>query len=455
MMKKQLLEISPLASLKNNLYMKKIVKFLFIAIGFLVVNNVSAQSKSNTEEIMVNGFKVLYKPTNNQIVSARFFIKGGTANYAKEQEGIESVALDIATNGGSANYPKEKFYSQLDKMGSSIEGTSGLDAGNILMICLQKNFNATWDIFQDVINAPLMPEEEFQKSKEGGIANSKQSISNPDDYLTEMAMTDAFANLNYDKKPNGSEESLNKLTLELVKKHFEKIISKKQCFLVVIGKIDRKDLIEKVKKLTEKMPEGNFVAPKTKLLSIAQSTIKVEDRKLATNYIRGIMNAPAYGTSETYAMQIAFGILADHLFDEIRTKRSLSYAPSASYSTNINPYSNIYVSTTDPKQAVSVMIDELKKLKKEGFSEKEIKDQKSGYLTAYYMGLETNSAQTLGLGMAEVKGNWKNFNSFIENINKVSPKEVNTVFNKYIEGIRWSYLGDLSKVNSEIFLQKL
>jgi len=167
------------------------------------------------------------------------------------------------------------------------------------------------------------------------------------------------------------------------------------------------------------------------------------------------MNAPAYGTSETYAMQIAFGILADHLFDEIRTKRSLSYAPSASYSTNINPYSNIYVSTTDPKQAVSVMIDELKKLKKEGFSEKEIKDQKSGYLTSYYMGLETNSAQTLGLGMAEVKGNWKNFNSFIENINKVSPKEVNTVFNKYIEGIRWSYLGDLSKVNSEIFLQKL
>ena len=455
MMKKQLLEISPLASLKNNLYMKKIIKFLFIAIGFLVVNNVSAQSKSNTEEIMVNGFKVLYKPTNNQIVSARLFIKGGTANYAKEQEGIESVALDLATTGGSANYTKEEFNRQLDKMGSSIEGTSSLDAGNIMMTCIQRNFNATWAIFQDVINAPLMPEEEFKKSTEAAISSIKQSISNPDAYLTEMAMTDAFANLNYDKKPNGSEESINKLTLELVKKHYEKIISKKQCFLVVIGKIDRNDLIEKVKKMTEKMPEGNFVAPKTKLLSISQSTIKVEDRKLATNYIRGIMNAPAYGTAETYAMQLAFGILADRLFDEIRTKRSLSYAPSAGYSTNVNPYSNIYVSTTDPKQSVSVMIDELKKLKKEGFSEKEIKDQKSGYVTSYYMGLETNAAQTLGLGMAEVKGNWKNFNSFIENINKVNPKEVNAVFNKYIQGIRWSYLGDLSKVNSEIFLQKL
>ena len=455
MMKKQLLEISPLASLKNNLYMKKIIKFLFIAIGFLVVNNVSAQSKSNTEEIMVNGFKVLYKPTSNQIVSARLFIKGGTANYSKELEGVENIALDLVTTGGSATFSKDELNRLLDKMGSSIESNAGLDAANISMSCIQRNFNGTWAIFENIINAPLMPEEEFQKIKEAAISNVKQSISNPDAYLTEMAMTDAFANLNYDKKPGGSEESINKLSLELVKKHYEKIISKKQCFLVVIGKIDRNDLIEKVKKMTEKMPEGNFVAPKTKLLSIAQSTIKVEDRKLATNYIRGIMNAPAYGTAETYAMQIAFGILADHLFDEIRTKRSLSYAPSAGYSTNVNPYSNIYVSTTDPKQSVSVMIDELKKLKKEGFSEKEIKDQKSGYLTSYYMGLETNAAQTMGLGMAEVKGNWKNFNSFIENINKVNPKEVNTVFNKYIQGIRWSYLGDLSKVNSEIFLQKL
>ena len=435
--------------------MKKIFKYLFIAIGFLVVNNASAQSKSTTEELMVNGFKVLYKPTTNQIISARLFVKGGTANYPKEQEGIESIVLDLVTNGGSANYSKDELNRQLDKMGSSLESYAGFDAANISMSCIQRNFNATWAIFQDVINSPLMPDEEFQKIKESAISNVKQSISNPDAYLTEMAMADAFANLNYDKKPSGSEESINKLTLDLVKKHYEKIISKKQCFLVVIGKIDRQDLIEKVKKLTEKMPEGNFVAPKTKLLSIAQSTIKVEDRKLATNYIRGIMNAPAYGTAETYAMQIAFGILADRLFDEIRTKRSLSYAPSASYSTNINPYTNIYVSTTDPKQAVSVMIDELKKLKKEGFSEKEIKDQKSGYVTSYYMGLETNSAQTQGLGMAEVKGNWKNFNSFIENINKVNPKDVNIVFNKYIQGIRWSYLGDLSKVNSEIFLQKL
>jgi len=71
------------------------------------------------------------------------------------------------------------------------------------------------------------------------------------------------------------------------------------------------------------------------------------------------------------------------------------------------------------------------------------------------MGLETNAAQSNGLGNAEVKGSYKNYVDFISNINKVPAKDVNAVVKKYIQGIRWSYLGDLTKVKSDIFLQKL
>ncbi len=435
--------------------MKQTFKNIFIAASILIGGNALAQSKSTAEEIVVDGFKVIYKPSSNQIVSARFFIKGGTANYSKDLEGIETLTLDISSTGGTSKYSKSELNRQLDKMGSSIGSASNFDFSNVSLNCIQKNFNQSWEIFEDVITSPLFDQEEFAKNKESQISNVKQGISDPDTYLGDMAMTDAFANLNYDKKINGSEESLTKISLDDIKAHYKKIINKKQCFLVVVGKVDRADLIEKVKKMVIGFPEGNFTPIKPTLLNISQSTMNTEDRKIATNYIRGVMNAPAYGTSEAYAMQLAFGILADRLFDEIRTKRSLSYAPGAFYVTNINPSTNIYVSTTDPKQSVQVMIDELKKIRKNGFSEKEITDQKSSYVTTYYMGLETNAAQTQGLGSAESKGNWKNYNSFIDNMSKVSPKEVNAVFNKYITGIRWSYLGDLSQISSEIFLQKI
>jgi predicted Zn-dependent peptidase len=435
--------------------MKKIIVSIFSAAVLLITSTGIAQTKNTVEEIMVDGFKVIYKPTSNQIVSVRLFIKGGTSNYTKEQEGIENLMLDLITTSGTAKYPKSDYNRLLDKMGSTIGGNSGLDFGNIALNCVNRNFENSWSIFDEVINSPIFDEAEFKKQREAMVSNVQQEKSDPDSYLTEMAMNDAFANLNYDKNTNGSEESLNKLTLEDLKNHFKKVMNKKQTFLVVVGKIDKAQLIEKVKKLTKNMPVGNFIPAKQTMLTINKSTLNTEERKIATNYIRGVMNGAAYGTDEQYAMQLAFGILQDRLFDEIRTNRSLSYAPAAFYQTNMNPCSNVYVTTTDPDQAVQVIIDEIKKIKTVGFSTQEIENQKSSYVTTYYMGLETNAAQSQGLGINEVKGSYKNFNDFITNINQVPAKDVNAVVKKYLTGIRWSYLGDLTKVKSDTFLQKL
>jgi predicted Zn-dependent peptidase len=435
--------------------MKKIIISIFSAAVLLITSTGMAQTKNTVEEIMVDGFKVIYKPTNNQIVSVRLFIKGGTANYNNEQEGIENLLLDVVTNAGTSKYPKSEYNRLLDKMGSTISGSSGLDFGNIALTCVNRNFEASWAIFDDVVNSPLIEDAEFKKQRDAMVSNVKQEKSDPDSYLTEMAMNDAFANLNYDKNTNGSEESLNKLTVDDLKSHFKKVMNKKQTFIVVVGKIDKNQLIEKVKKMVRNMPTGSYLPAKPTMLSINKSTLNTEERKMATNYIRGVMNGAAYGTEESYAMQLAFGILQDRLFDEIRTNRSLSYAPAAFYQTNINPCSNVYVSTTDPDQAVQVIIDEIKKIKTVGFSEQEIKNQKSSYVTTYYMGLETNAAQSQGLGVAEVKGTYKNYIEFISNINKVPAKDVNAVVKKYLSGIRWSYLGDLTKVKSDTFLQKL
>lgn len=435
--------------------MKKIIISVFSAAVLLITSTGMAQTKNTVEEIMVDGFKVIYKPTSNQIVSVRLFIKGGTANYNKEQEGIENLMLDLITTSGTAKYSKSEYNRLLDKMGSTIGGNSGLDYGNIALNCVNRNFENSWAIFDEVINAPIFDEAEFKKQREAMVSNVQQEKSDPDSYLTEMAMNDAFANLNYDKNTNGSEESLNKLSLEDLKNHYKKVMNKKQTFLVVVGKIDKAQLIEKVKKLTKSMPVGNYVPAKQTMLTINKSTLNTEERKMATNYIRGVMNGAAYGTEEQYAMQLAFGILQDRLFDEIRTNRSLSYAPAAFYQTNLNPCTNVYVTTTDPDQAVQVIIDEIKKIKTVGFSAQEIENQKSSYVTTYYMGLETNAAQSQGLGINEVKGSYKNFNDFITNINKVPAKDVNAVVKKYLTGIRWSYLGDLTKVKSDTFLQKL
>ena len=93
------------------------------------------------------------------------------------------------------------------------------------------------------------------------------------------------------------------------------------------------------------------------------------------------MSAPYANSKDGVAMQIAMSILGDRYFTELRTKRSLSYAPAAFYAMAAvnNPYSVIYISTTKPEESMQVMVDEINKIKKEGFLEDELRDVKVSF----------------------------------------------------------------------------
>jgi predicted Zn-dependent peptidase len=99
------------------------------------------------------------------------------------------------------------------------------------------------------------------------------------------------------------------------------------------------------------------------------------------------------------------------------------------------------------------MIDEINKVKNQGFSEKELKDMKESYLTNHFLGLETNGSQTMSLGMSEVAGDWRKTETFMDEVEKTTVKDVNAVFNKYSSSINWTYLGKKDAVDVSDFKQ--
>lgn len=97
----------------------------------------------------------------------------------------------------------------------------------------------------------------------------------------------------------------------------------------------------------------------------------------------------------------------------------------------------------------------IEKLKKEGFSEEELKNQKTGYITNVYYGQETNSAQAASLAQNEVvHENWRRANTIKDDMKNVTLNDLNRMFNKYISNITWAYQGDPKKVDAKLFTQK-
>lgn len=428
--------------------------YIYISIAlvlFLFANKTNAQ---NTVEFDVNGLKVIYKQVPKEIVSVRFFVNGGTANYSEEQEGIESFAFNLAASGGTTSMDKLAFASELEKMGSGIGAGTDYDYGFFNLMCVKQNWDKSWDLFADAILNPAFNADEYALLKEQLIAGAKQAEADPDESLRRAAMENVFNGKNYAKISGGTETSLNALTLDDLKSYYENIVGKKRSFLVVIGDIDKKDLVAKIEASLANLPVGT-VPPVEERVMITEVSNKVVDRDIATNYIRGYMSAPIATDEDGVAMQLAMSILRDRYFVELRTKRSLTYAPGAGYANGIvnNPYNYIYISTVKPKESIKVMVDELMKLKESGFTAEELTNKKQSFLTGYYMGQETLASQTSSLGMAELKGGWEMAEDFTEDVNDISLEDINRVIDKYTDLISWTYLGDEEQINEEDFLQ--
>lgn len=432
----------------------KTFKYILLALSVIASTTYGwPPEDQKPHEIMVNGMKVIFKPSVKEIISVRLFIKGGTANYSKDQEGIENIALALATEGGTKTKTKTEFASALEKIGTSISSSSSLDYSEINMTCVKSFWDPSWNLFAEAINAPRFDEKEFSIINERAIASAKEAEADPDEYLKNKALQNTFSNGNYSKIPTGTVQSLEKLTLQQAVEHYNSILGKQNCFLVVVGNMTEADLKQKVAaafaslgvgKLSKKEPRFEF-----------KPSANIENRDIATNYIRGTMNAPSANEKEGIPMMLAMAILGDRFFVELRTKRSLSYAPSAFYATSAmnNPYVVYYISSTDPKQSLQVMIEEINKVKNQGFKEKELKDMKESYLTNHFLKLETNDSQTLSLGMSEVAGDWRKAESFMSEVEKTTIDDLNAVFKKYSASINWTYLGKESAVSKEDFKQ--
>jgi zinc protease len=436
--------------------MKKMKKnfSIYLILTVALFTSLPGFSQSNTKEINVEGLKIILKKTPKEVVTASLFIRGGVANITDAQQGIEPMALSLVLRGGTQSMDKNSFAEESDKLGTNFSSSASKDYCSMTMNCLTENWDKSWSMFTDAILHPGMNPNEFEVIKQQMLAGSKQQDANPDSYLRKLATQQIFEGTPYARVPNGIPETLEKLTIDDVKNYYSKLPGKKNCFLVVVGNVDEKDLIEKVRSSLTKLPEGKL-SPKPIIAGVSKADVNIKDRAIATNYILGSLNGPKYFTADGPLFEFAMSILYDRYFVELRTKRSLSYAPAAFYNKSLiySPTTQLYISTIDPKQSLQVMTDIINDVKKNGFTPKEVSDKKKGYLTNYYMTNEASSFQANTLGFCEASGNWRIFDEINNQVGKVQTEDLNRVFSKYMNAIAWTYLGKKDQVQESDFKQ--
>lgn len=429
-----------------------IKKTVFVMLAMALSWSGYSQSLPETAEMDVDGIKVIARESVKGTVSARVFIRGGVNNYTMENQGVEEVLLSLIAEGGPADMTKEEYQGQMEAIGARISSSTGYDYSNISLNCIKQYLGPAWKIYASAIKNPAFRQEDFDLVKNKLITAAKQKKTNPDAHLMDMAMASTWEGTDYEKIPSGTVESLEAMSLDLVQKYYASIINKSQIFVVMVGDVPFGKVETYVKDLYE-LPAGRspnwFVAEDGVTKGLA-----VEDRNIETNYIVGMFSAPKKGSEESIHNALAMRILGMRFFEELRTKRSLSYAPSARSTGYIaRPMNQVYISTTDPEQSLEVMMDLVNSVKTKGYEEKELEGTKQSFLTNYFMGQETNSSISMSLGVNEIQDSWKNMDKFTNRVLATSLEDINAVMVNYGNEIHWSYLGKEEMVKPKFFDQ--
>lgn len=425
-----------------------------ILILFVLIFGVSCapQDPYAAEEFFINGLKVIVKPNRaNEIISAQLYLRGGSLNINELTQGIEPLIFESALKG-SENYPKEKLNIILDKTAAQISTNSNRDFTTVSLRCLNRHFDETWNVFTDLIMNPTFEEQEVELVRDRLLVDIRQRKDNPNSYLRDIADGLFYREHAYRFDPQGIEESMTKISIEQMRNHLKVILQTSQLLLVVVGNVDKDKLRKKVENTFGQLPKGDYKLVLPDKVVHRAPMLETVKRELPTNYIMGYFSAPALNDQDFYPMTMAINILGWRIFEEVRTKRNLSYAPGAFFS---NEYANraaIYVSAVDPDTTIKVMLAELKKLQEEPVSTKDLKDRITMYLTQYYLNNETNSAQAQFLARFELSElGWKEGEKFMENLRNVTIKDVNRVANQYFHNIQFAVLGNPALIDKKLF----
>jgi predicted Zn-dependent peptidase len=415
--------------------------------------SVFGQTTPTTTQEDASGIKLIHRESVKGTVSVRTFIKGGVNNYSMENQGVEELMLQLIAEGGPESMTKEEYQSQMEAIGASISSGTGYDYANISLSCIKQYIEPAWEIYANAIVNPAFRQEDFEIVKNQLITAAKQQKTNPDAHLMDLAMQSTWEGTDYEKKPSGTVESLESLTLDLVKKYHKSVIQKNRIFIVFVGDVPVGKVKSFISKNMSQLPDGGdanwFVAEDG-----VKKGLAVEDRNIETNYILGMFSAPKKGTEESIHNSLAMSILYDRFFEELRTNRSLSYAPAAGATGYIaRPMNRVYISTTDPEQSLEVMMDLVNSVRTEGFEEKELEGTKQSFLTRYFMGQETNASISMSLGVNEIQGSWKNMDRFTDRVLNTSLSDINSVMVNYGDEIHWTYLGKEEAIKPKFFTQ--
>jgi zinc protease len=410
-----------------------------------------------TEFGMENGLKVLFvKKDNLPLVQFIFLSNAGCIFDPKDKKGLSNLTA-MMLDEGAGEYDALQLSDEIDMLGSHLTIGSNEDNITVALQTLRENINRSLELLGKIITRPRFDEKDFQREKRKVLTRILQRKDNPDEVADHIFEYNLYGKGNpYSNLSLGKEKDINSITTEDVINFYNKFLTAENSTLIVVGDTSEEEIKNLVNRYfgnwkkqlldSDKIPEpikrGNTIAFCNKENAM-QSEIRVghiSSKRNEGNYFAKLVLNTILGGQFTSRINL-----------NLRENKGYTYGAFSAFNYFRNQahfYVSTSVSTENTGNAIKEIFYELKNIK-EGITKEELEFAKSSIIRRFPSNFETYSQVANNLtGKVIFSLPDDYFNTYIDNIRKVTEEDVNSSAAKEIlsEELLIAVVGDKNKL---------
>jgi zinc protease len=391
-----------------------------------------------------NGLKVIVIEHHElPVVAFRLVLKSGSACDPAGKAGLANLTAGLLPKGTKTK-DATQIAEAIDFVGGSLDAGSDRDATFASCRVLAKHFDTGLALLSDEILNPTFKEDEIERLRKQTLAGIKQEKDDPASVAGEKFREFLFGDHPYGRPNQGTEESVAAITKDDIVNFHKTYYVPSNAILAVVGDVKNAEVIKKVKAKFSQW-SGAAVAP---LVLTEPPPIKghqillVDKPDLTQTYIQvghfGIdRKSPDYFPVRVMNYILGGGGFASRLVEEVRAKRGLTYDIGCNFdSFRFKGAFDVSTFTRNDSTAAAIqaIVEEIKKMRAQEVTDKELADTKSFYMGYFPLQFETPeqiATQVLNVELYDLGENY--IKNYRQNIGAVTKADVARVAQKYLD----------------------
>jgi len=312
-----------------------------------------------------------------------------------------ALLTNAMLNEGAGDLDTDQIAAEFADVGAQFSASAERDMAMVSLRTLTAKpvLESALTTFTKVLTSPSFPVKSFERLQKQVLIGLRAEKQSPAAIASRAFYKNIFANHPYSTMPSGDEQAVSNITLDEVKRFYQRYYVAQNAVLILVGDLD----LEKAKKIAEQIASGLNDGEVAEAVEPVMALTQAMTKKIAypSSQTHILMGQPGINRTDPdyFALYVGNHILGgsglvSKLSDEIREKRGLSYSVYSYFRPmrQLGPYQfGLQTRNEQAAEALDVLQNTLKDFIKNGPTEDELNAAKQNITGGFALRVDSNS----------------------------------------------------------------